>query len=725
MSSQEPDLLQLSQAIAALIRRLFNGVPQAFGFRNTPAAQSVAQRVLHLSGNFSSSQLQQLRDDLKAAILPQPGTGVPIGRPELLNRIQSNLNVGRARSVNIARTETTASYNRGRLQSYRRSQLVTHVRFFAIDDTRTTDICRTRNGMVIPIEDVEIIRVNTPPLHFQCRSVLSPTMVVVNEEHAKAAADPKNNPENRDLAPLLDGWLTSQVVSKATLLQDVLATSLEDIEAAMDGVSDPTEERMALALESATQALVAQALPLVEAGDLAGIDAMDWGLQDELSDAIAALWEEAWSVGGQQGWSDVQQSVPAGLVKEALTEQVLSLPIVDGELFASRDPLESGLLRVINGTYGDGATGIESWDLSGDTFTGVFLDRIDARRVKRYEFEIDSEEVSFKLLNPDQVNRFSLEDAELTLLAKGKGKGKGKKKNCIRGTACGNSCISGKKTCTVGMTAAQKKQHKANVKKAGAQGASKTEVEPKGEGRTVPKKVAFDRGAPVPHGEFNIEAGSRNVPPGSQSASPVREILPKVGDDLELGGESYLSRLASPPHGDGVNVLVRGRTATVSQKIKTDGGVDLDVSYTIILSIPSTDLDVPPGSRASETSLKAAFPNASVRDGLVQWDWSPSRGQKNADGSPVRVELSRRDRFSIARTAQRLWAQSIGPNLPEGMVLSNIPDGGPGEARDRAYQRMGFGRAARSSNEFASVQHALVQNGKLRPLQIYEPDPKS
>ena len=226
-------------------------------------------------------------------------------------------------------------------------------------------------------------------------------------------------------------------------------------------------------------------------------------------------------------------------------------------IFADGDSLESGLLKVINGTYSDGATSIESWELDGDTFTGVFLDRIDARRVKRYEFEIDSEEVSFKLRNPKSVARFSELPSELTLLAKGKGK----KKNCIRGTACGNSCISGKKTCTVGMTAAQKKQHKANSKRAKAQGSSATEsqpkatkAKPKAEAEAKPTsaersakrsaptliKVATPSGKPDPEGRITSEgiaAAIEKLP--AETREPFKRFLEsrKVGLRLVREGE--------------------------------------------------------------------------------------------------------------------------------------------------------------------------------------------
>ncbi len=79
---------------------------------------------------------------------------------------------GRGRLENIARTETTAAYNQGRLAMFGQGN-VRAVQFVAILDARTTVICQSRNGMIMMLDDPRL-PANTPPLHFQCRSVLIP-----------------------------------------------------------------------------------------------------------------------------------------------------------------------------------------------------------------------------------------------------------------------------------------------------------------------------------------------------------------------------------------------------------------------------------------------------------------------------------------------------------------------------------------------------------------------
>lgn len=170
------------------------------------AKAAVLSRVVQLAGNFGRSQLDDVKQHLMAAIVPQAGTGDPIGRRELLSRIESTLNVGRVRADNIARTELTSAYNVGRVEMGKRSSLVEAFRFLAISDNRTTPICNSRNGMIIPAGDTDLLNANTPALHFRCRSTLSPIMPRVNAAHRGFIADASRRAENRQLVALMPGW---------------------------------------------------------------------------------------------------------------------------------------------------------------------------------------------------------------------------------------------------------------------------------------------------------------------------------------------------------------------------------------------------------------------------------------------------------------------------------------------------------------------------------------
>lgn len=172
---------------------------------NSQAEQAILRRASHLAGNFSNSQLGSLKTALIAAVSPDL-TGAVLSRRELLDQIQSVLNVGRVRADMIARTELTEAYNTSRVTTALRSDLVTHLRFLAISDDRTTPICQSRNGMLIPVGDQGAIAANKPALHVRCRSTLSPVLAGINPDHEEWANDPARDYQNRDLEPLPDGW---------------------------------------------------------------------------------------------------------------------------------------------------------------------------------------------------------------------------------------------------------------------------------------------------------------------------------------------------------------------------------------------------------------------------------------------------------------------------------------------------------------------------------------
>lgn len=192
----------------ALIPRLIEAVKRLLGLKpqelpqDGPVVEAIRQRSLQLAGRFSNDQLARLKQDLIDAVSDNP-----ISRTELEKRIIDNLQVAKLRAEMIARTELTAAYNRGRIATAQQSELVTHMRYLAIMDNRTTPICRSRNGLLYPIGSAELA-MNTPALHVRCRSVLSPVMGEINSLHAEWLADPSRNPENRTVAALPDGWNT-------------------------------------------------------------------------------------------------------------------------------------------------------------------------------------------------------------------------------------------------------------------------------------------------------------------------------------------------------------------------------------------------------------------------------------------------------------------------------------------------------------------------------------
>lgn len=79
----------------------------------------------------------------------------------------------RWRLENIARTESAHCYEVGRLARYRSDPLVIGYEFHAVGDSRTSDICRWHDGRKYKVDDPATA---CPPLHFQCRSTLTPIL---------------------------------------------------------------------------------------------------------------------------------------------------------------------------------------------------------------------------------------------------------------------------------------------------------------------------------------------------------------------------------------------------------------------------------------------------------------------------------------------------------------------------------------------------------------------
>lgn len=77
----------------------------------------------------------------------------------------------------IARTEGTKISNRRRLEQFSKSTIIQGVEFLAVMDNRTTiHICVPRHRKQFKLNSAELA-MNTPPLHFNCRSILSPITI--------------------------------------------------------------------------------------------------------------------------------------------------------------------------------------------------------------------------------------------------------------------------------------------------------------------------------------------------------------------------------------------------------------------------------------------------------------------------------------------------------------------------------------------------------------------
>ena len=118
-----------------------------------------------LAGNFSSDVLEKTRDIIKQSLLD----GATL--QERMKALQGVLDLSKSRIESIARTEITRADTLGRLTAMKANDDVIGVEFSAIMDDRTTDICASRHGLVMRLDDPRLPE-NTPPCHVNCRSLL-------------------------------------------------------------------------------------------------------------------------------------------------------------------------------------------------------------------------------------------------------------------------------------------------------------------------------------------------------------------------------------------------------------------------------------------------------------------------------------------------------------------------------------------------------------------------
>lgn len=129
------------------------------------AISAMQARAIILAGDVDADMGAQVKKALVRFLAGKT-------RQETEVALEDILKSTRERASLITTTETTYSYNRGRLASFAENR-VDYVRFSAVMDGRTSPICRSRHGLIMRLDDPRVSG-NTPPLHGRCRSILDP-----------------------------------------------------------------------------------------------------------------------------------------------------------------------------------------------------------------------------------------------------------------------------------------------------------------------------------------------------------------------------------------------------------------------------------------------------------------------------------------------------------------------------------------------------------------------
>jgi hypothetical protein len=188
--------------------------------------------------------------------------------------------------------------------------------------------------------------------------------------------------------------------------------------------------------------------------------------------------------------------------------------------------LLAAIRRILAKFYTDGIDAIaEAYVDEDDNVQGVFLDYINRSLTKRFAFTITDNDVSYRLLNPDQVERADFsEDDSLDFATP---------KQCKKGIACGNSCISASKTCHKKTTPAQQQTKKAIVEQA-----KKTKLEP-AKSKTKTKLPATTK-----------KVGTSDFPQTLENLEEVKPLGGSTGAKLvrdPATGKLYVRKSGSSP----------------------------------------------------------------------------------------------------------------------------------------------------------------------------------
>jgi SPP1 gp7 family putative phage head morphogenesis protein len=153
------------------------------------------------NNTLAGKELKDFQDDVRTRILEYMQENPSATVRQIKDKIKeaSTAFIDRRIEV-IARTEGTKIANRRRLEEFGQSKIVQGVEFLAVLDNRTTQICSKRHREQFKLGTIELA-MNTPPLHFNCRSILSP--ITIFEEFKPIELEVYNN-----LPPVQKGFST-------------------------------------------------------------------------------------------------------------------------------------------------------------------------------------------------------------------------------------------------------------------------------------------------------------------------------------------------------------------------------------------------------------------------------------------------------------------------------------------------------------------------------------
>lgn len=189
------------QILAKVIGKVFENAEEAVNYvfhAHKPALKFLESYTVSLSQYELRALATEITDAVRQTLLRG------MSEEEAIKYIQAQFKAfEKKRAKAIARTETTRAFNVGNLANT--VQYIEGYRFTAVLDDRTTEICQERHGMFIPAHNVDILALNTPPLHVNCRSYLIPelhhvkTQEILDEHKMAELPEIQKRPEDVEI----------------------------------------------------------------------------------------------------------------------------------------------------------------------------------------------------------------------------------------------------------------------------------------------------------------------------------------------------------------------------------------------------------------------------------------------------------------------------------------------------------------------------------------------
>lgn len=172
--------ISIEDHLAGVYRREYESALQGFDIPISPVINTEAIKEIinypYAGAMFSdrvwrnkNQLINWIEDDLTKNLIK--GTSVQKMAADLKDRS----NTAYHQAERLVRTETNYALNQGHLNSYKKAG-VKKYEILAKIDSRTSAICREKNGNIIEIEEGGQVGNNCPPFHPNCRTTIIPVI---------------------------------------------------------------------------------------------------------------------------------------------------------------------------------------------------------------------------------------------------------------------------------------------------------------------------------------------------------------------------------------------------------------------------------------------------------------------------------------------------------------------------------------------------------------------